>query len=81
MLSKNAIKACRQKNDPRVVRLEWEKVPGAIGYNIRFGTNKSKLYQNYQNYSNNSLTIRSLNSNLDYFSKECFNELKFRNRN
>lgn len=30
----------RDADDPRNVKLSWQKQPGAIGYNIRFGTEK-----------------------------------------
>jgi hypothetical protein len=51
------------------------KTPEAIGYNIRYGTRKDKLYQNYQVFGVDSLTIRSLNSlHKYYFTINAFNE-------
>jgi hypothetical protein len=62
-------------NDRRTVKLKWEKVPNATGYNVRFGTHKDKLYNNYIVYGQNSLTINALNANKPYFfSIDPFNE-------
>jgi hypothetical protein len=50
-------------------------VENATGYNIKFGTAQNKLYHTYQVINDNSLTIRSLNSELQYFFDiEAFNE-------
>lgn len=65
----------RSADDRCVVNLNWPKVPGAVGYNIRYGTAKDKLYQNYQVFGVDSLTIRSLNSRQTYyFTVDAFNE-------
>jgi len=65
----------RLESDRCVVDLNWTKIPDAIGYNIRYGTGKDKLYQNYQVLGSNSLTIRSLNAlQKYYFSIDAFNE-------
>jgi len=65
----------RSESDRCVVDLSWTKIPGAIGYNIRYGTGKDKLYQNYQVLGTNSLTIRSLNAlQKYYFTIDAFNE-------
>jgi len=69
------LKLARQENDRCIVNLNWTKVPGAVGYNIRYGTQKDKLYHNYQVFGSESLTIRSLNSSLKYyFTIDTFNE-------
>jgi hypothetical protein len=61
--------------DRCIVDLHWTESPDAVGYNIRFGTQKDKLYHNYQVLGNNSVTIRSLNSKLKYyFTIDVFNE-------
>jgi hypothetical protein len=55
--------------------LNWTKSSGAIGYNIRFSTQKDKLYQNYQVFGIDTLTIRSLNNSQKYyFTIDAFNE-------
>jgi len=65
----------RLETDRCVVDLSWTKIPGAIGYNIRYGTSKDKLYHNYQVLGTESLTIRSLNAfQKYYFTIDAFNE-------
>lgn len=68
--------AKRQK-DERNVDISWEKVPNAVGYNIRWGIEKNKLYQTYQVYADQptSLQIRALNLGQKYYyAIEAFNE-------
>jgi len=65
----------RQDNDRCVAKLDWTKSNGAIGYNIRYGIAKDKLYHTYQVLGTNSLTISSLNSFQKYFfTIDAFNE-------
>jgi xylan 1,4-beta-xylosidase len=65
----------RSEADRCVVRLNWPKTPDAVGYNIRYGTRRDKLYHNYQVLGADSLTIRNLNSNQKYyFAIDAFNE-------
>ena len=65
----------RSESDRCVVDLNWNKTPGAIGYNIRYGTKRDKLYNNYQAFGVDSLTIRSLNAlQKYYFTIDTFNE-------
>lgn len=65
----------RDESDRCVVNLAWSKDSKAIGYNIRYGTDKDKMYHNYQVLGVNSLTIRNLNSQQKYyFSIDAFNE-------
>lgn len=65
----------RTENDRAVVKLSWTKSPDAIGYNIRYGTAKDKLYHTYQVLGTNTLTISSLNSlQKYYFTIDAFNE-------
>lgn len=69
------LKLARSENDPCIVNLNWTKVSGAVGYNIRYGTQKDKLYHNYQAIDSEALTIRSLNSSQKYyFTIDTFNE-------
>ena len=61
--------------DTRNVNITWKKQQGAIGYNIRFGTEKDKLYRSYQVYGGNELTIRSLDKDREYwFAIDAFGE-------
>jgi len=65
----------RSETDRCVVKLNWDKTPGAIGYTIRYGIQKDKLYQNYQVFGGDSLIIRSLNGlQRYYFTIDAFNE-------
>ncbi len=65
----------RKENDSAIVRLNWTKSADAIGYNIRYGTAKDKLYHTYQVLGAESVTIRSLNSlQKYYFTIDGFNE-------
>ncbi|NJO90427.1 MAG: fibronectin type III domain-containing protein, partial [Chloroflexia bacterium] len=53
----------------------WKPSADAIGYNISYGTNETKLYQSYAVYSDTLLEINSLNVNQAYyFAIEAFNE-------
>ena len=55
--------------------LNWNKTSEAIGYNIRYGTQKDKLYNNYQVLGVESLAIRNLNAlKKYYFTVDIFNE-------
>ena len=65
----------RSAADRCVVNLKWDKKEEAVGFNIRYGTEKNKLYHNYEVLGTDSVTIRSLN-NLSkyYFTIDAFNE-------
>ena len=68
-------KLTRNSNNRRTVNLNWNKVEDAIGYNIRFGTQKDKLYHNYLVYEDNKVSINILNADLTYyFAIDSFNE-------
>ena len=56
----------RDTTDPRNVELRWKKQANAIGYNIRFGISKDKLYRSYMVYGDTTLTIHSLNKDQKY---------------
>jgi xylan 1,4-beta-xylosidase len=69
------INMVRQESDRCIVKLSWNKTSDAFGYNIRYGTQKDKLYHNYQVLGADTLTIRSLNSlQKYYFTIDSFNE-------
>jgi hypothetical protein len=68
--------AIRQK-DARNADLKWEKVPGAVGYNVLWGIAPDKLYQTYQFWNDepNTFELRALNVGVPYyFAIEAFNE-------
>ncbi|WP_346860618.1 family 43 glycosylhydrolase [uncultured Draconibacterium sp.] len=65
----------RNQEDTRQVTLNWAKQNDVTGYNIRYGVAPDKLYSNYQVFDIDSLTIRSLNSTLEYyFTIDVYNE-------
>ncbi|MDI9865439.1 family 43 glycosylhydrolase [Flectobacillus sp. DC10W] len=67
----------KRQKDERNVDISWEKVPNAVGYNIRWGIEKDKLYQTYQVYADQptTLQIRALNLGQKYYyAIEAFNE-------
>jgi xylan 1,4-beta-xylosidase len=67
--------ATRDTADARNVTLMWKKNTDAVGYNIRYGTEPNKLYENYQVLDIDSLTIHSLSKNQHYyFTIDAFNE-------
>lgn len=69
------LKAERNADDTRQVRLSWTATDGAVGYNIHYGTAPDKLYLDYTVYGQTELTIRSLDAEADYyFTVEAFNE-------
>lgn len=71
----NSFQIDRDEADPRNVKLSWKPQQAAIGYTIRFGTQKDKLYRSYQVYGDTELTIRSLDKNQKYwFAIDAFGE-------
>ena len=65
----------RNNDNRRTVNLSWSKVNDATGYNIRFGTQKNKLYHNYLVYEDNKVSINILNADQTYyFAIDSFNE-------
>jgi xylan 1,4-beta-xylosidase len=64
-----------RKEDRRSVSLAWEQIENATGYNISFGADRGKLYNDYIVYGDNTLTINILDANKPYhFTIEAFNE-------
>jgi hypothetical protein len=63
--------------DPRDAHLSWNAVPGAVGYNVRWGIAAGKLRQTYQLFADegNSLELRALTTGQHYFfAIESFDE-------
>ena len=59
----------------REVTLKWKNNARFVGYNVRYGIKPDKLYQNYQVFAVDSLTIRSLNALQKYYiTVDVFNE-------
>jgi hypothetical protein len=73
--AKAPVFTAERETDRRVVNIRWVHVPNATGYNIRYGAQKDKLYQNYIVYGKNEVTIRCLNVDSPYyFTVDAFNE-------
>lgn len=67
--------AVKDRRDPQMVKLTWTKQPGATGYNIRYGTDKGKLYHSHQVYKNTPVLFRGLDKSKTYwFEIDTFNE-------
>ena len=65
----------RSENDRCEIKLKWTNQSDAVGYNIRYGIQKDKLYHTYQVLGTDTVTIRSLNSTAKYyFTVDVFNE-------
>lgn len=67
----------RRDTDQRNAFIAWDKVPGAVGYNILWGIDKNKLYQTYQVFADraDTLELRALTIGQDYyFAIEAFDE-------
>ncbi|MBI3123578.1 MAG: family 43 glycosylhydrolase [Ignavibacteriales bacterium] len=74
--SPNGLTVVRDK-DVRNAFITWNKVDGAVGYNILWGIGKDKLYQTYQVWADGEtkLELRALTVGQDYyFAIEAFNE-------
>ncbi|TLX75786.1 coagulation factor 5/8 type domain protein [Labilibacter sediminis] len=67
----------KRHEDERNATVKWEKVEGAVGYNILWGIAPDKLYSCYQVWADQPCEkeIRALNIQQDYyFAIEVFNE-------
>jgi len=66
----------RDSVDGSKVSLRWNKVPNAIGYNIRYGITKDKLYMSRLVYADDTTrNISNLNREMKYyFTIDIFNE-------
>ncbi len=69
------VKAVRP--EPRMMTVSWKRVPGAVGYNVRWGIEPDRLTLCYQVFADRgtSLDIRALNAGVGYHvAVEAFNE-------
>ncbi|MFN2399480.1 MAG: family 43 glycosylhydrolase [Gemmatimonadaceae bacterium] len=67
----------RRDADPRNAIVSWGPVPGAVGYNVRWGVAPAKLYQTYQVWADSGARaeIRALTVGQEYwFAVETFDE-------
>ncbi len=71
----NEFRAVRDYRDPQVIKMSWKKQSNTSGYNIRYGTDKDKLYHSYQVYKTTRLTVHCPDKKKDYwFQMDAFNE-------
>ena len=67
----------RRNRDERDATIMWQPVPGAVGYNLRWGISPSKLYQTYQRFADQGTTLelRALTVGQAYWAAiESFDE-------
>ena len=67
----------RRDADARNAFVKWAAVPGAVGYNVRWGIAPTKLYQTYQVWADrgHDVEIRALDVGQAYwFAVEAFDE-------
>ncbi|MCA0373949.1 MAG: fibronectin type III domain-containing protein [Proteobacteria bacterium] len=67
----------KRDTDERNAFVTWQKVKGAVGYNIRWGIKPDRLHLNYQIFADepNAKEIRALNKGVSYyFAIEAFDE-------
>jgi hypothetical protein len=74
--------AATRHKDQRDATIRWRRVPGAVGYNIRWGTRRDRLTQTYQLWADELGTgsalvkeLSALNVDVPYWAAvEAFNE-------
>ena len=70
------VKAARA-TDPRMMTVSWRRVPGAVGYNVRWGIRPDRLNLCYQLFADRGtrLDVRALNAGVGYrVAVEAFDE-------
>lgn len=71
----NEFRAIRDYRDPQVIKMSWKKQANTAGYNIRYGSDKDKLYHSLQVYKKTRLTIHCPDKKRIYwFEIDAFNE-------
>lgn len=71
----NEFRVVRDYRNPQIVKMSWKKQPNAAGYNIRYGTDKDKMYHSYQVSKKTRVTIYCPDRNKSYwFQMDAFNE-------
>jgi len=69
--------SARRLADTRDAEIVWKPVPGAVGYNVRWGLAADRLHETYQRFADQPtrLTLRSLNKGVKYVvAVEAFDE-------
>jgi xylan 1,4-beta-xylosidase len=65
------------RTEQRMMTVSWRRVPGAVGYNVRWGVRPDRLNLCYQVFADRgtSLDVRALNVGVEYHvAVEAFNE-------
>jgi hypothetical protein len=63
--------------DARDAEIAWKPVPGAVGYNVRWGLSADRLHETYQRFADQPtrLELRALNKGVRYVvAVEAFDE-------
>ena len=65
--------------EPRMMKVSWQRVPGVVGYNVRWGVKPDRLNLAYQVFASpdasNTLDVRALSTGVDYHvAVEAFDE-------
>jgi len=71
-----SIKAVRAR-DQRMMTVSWRRIPGAVGYNVRWGVRPDRLSLCYQVFADRSpsLEVRALSVGVEYYvAVEAFDE-------
>ena len=69
--------SARRSSDPRNAIVRWRGVPGAVGYNVRWGIRPDRLTFTYQRFADQGAQVElgSLNAGQQYFvAVEAFDE-------
>ena len=69
--------SAQRGTDAREATVSWKPVPGAVGYNVRWGLAADRLHSTYQRFADQptSFTLRSLNRGVRYVvAVEAFDE-------
>lgn len=61
--------------DPMTAKLTWEPVPGAMGYDVKYGIAPDKLYSSHMVYDVSEAMLTTLNKGQQYYVRiDSFNE-------
>jgi len=69
--------SAQRSDDPRQMTVRWRPVPGAVGYNVRWGTAPDRLNSTYQVFADQGTVkeIRALSRGVGYHvAVEAFDE-------
>lgn len=72
-----ALVSARRLADTRDAEIVWKPVPGAVGYNVRWGLAADRLHETWQRFADQPtrLTLRALNKGVTYVvAVEAFDE-------